>query len=223
MEMIVISSTRLKVMLSAEDMEKYRFDPEDCADISTRSAFRTILLEARDRCGFDAVGDRVFVQYYPSRAGGGEMFVTKLSDCAEYSGTETMRNEEIRQRGGGDGSEKNGKYKTGYIIYMYENLGEVLLSCAALKTKGYCGESRAYSMESAESVCSSQGGRMPSRDAASGCSSRCGSGYFLVLDRDSFLPGEYGGSLCDPRYYHVLEEHGRLICADAAATLGGLA
>ena len=83
MEVIMISNTKLKVMLSAEDMEKYSFDPEDCADISSRSAFRSILHEAREQCGFDAVGDRVFVQYYPSKSGGGEMFVTKLSGKTE--------------------------------------------------------------------------------------------------------------------------------------------
>ena len=35
-------------------------------------------LELVKRCGFDAVGERVFVQYYPEKHGGCEMFVTKI-------------------------------------------------------------------------------------------------------------------------------------------------
>ena len=79
MELIVISTTKLKVMLSAEDMKKLDFDPCGGADISDRVAFRNILKEARERCGFDALGDRVFVQYYPEKHGGCEMFVTKIT------------------------------------------------------------------------------------------------------------------------------------------------
>ena len=75
----MISTTKLKVMLSAEDMKKLDFDPCGGGDLSGRAAFRNILREARDRCGFDAVGERVFVQYYPEKHGGCEMFVTKLS------------------------------------------------------------------------------------------------------------------------------------------------
>ena len=80
MELILISESKLKVMLSAEDMRRYDLncDTVDSGDPTARQAFWDILDEARRRTGFDAAGKRVFVQLYPSREGGCEMFVTKL-------------------------------------------------------------------------------------------------------------------------------------------------
>ena len=50
MELIVISSSKLKIMLSADDMSKYALGAEiDYADRKTRQAFRSILDEAREK------------------------------------------------------------------------------------------------------------------------------------------------------------------------------
>ena len=85
MELILISDSKLKVMLSAEDMRRYELncDAVDSGDPTARRAFWDILDEARRRTGFDAAGSRVFVQLYPSREGGCEMFVTKLGARAQ--------------------------------------------------------------------------------------------------------------------------------------------
>ena len=82
MELIRISQTKLKIMLDRNDMRRLDLEAGNPADISSREAFRNILKEAKARCGFDAVGDRVFVQYYPDKCGGCEMFVTKLTDSS---------------------------------------------------------------------------------------------------------------------------------------------
>lgn len=122
----MISRTKLKVMLSAEDMKKLDFDPCAGGDLSGRAAFRNILKEARDKCGFDAIGERVFVQYYPEKHGGCEMFVTKLA-ADEKSGAKQAEERSLHT---------NVK-KDGYILYRFDKLDGVLTFCSALKKRGY--------------------------------------------------------------------------------------
>lgn len=80
MELILINDTKLKIMLTEEDMVRYDLDCA-CANYDnteTRKAFWNILDEAKHQTGFDAASDRVFIQMYPSKEGGCEMYVTKV-------------------------------------------------------------------------------------------------------------------------------------------------
>ncbi len=80
MEWIQISTNKLKIMLTAEDTRHYELDCEgsDYADVMTRAAFRDILRDVRKKSGFDASEDKVYIQMYPSKEGGCELFVTKI-------------------------------------------------------------------------------------------------------------------------------------------------
>ena len=80
MEWIRISPNKLKIMLSAKDAEHYALNCEnaDYADVMTREAFREILTDVRAETGFDATEDKVYIQMYPSKEGGCELFVTKV-------------------------------------------------------------------------------------------------------------------------------------------------
>lgn len=82
MEMIRISGDRIKIMMSREDMETYSLSCEcmDYENEETRHALRSILEEASRETGFDAAPGKVFVQVYESRAGGCEMYVTRLPE-----------------------------------------------------------------------------------------------------------------------------------------------
>lgn len=86
MELIRISDTHLKVMLSAEDMATYKLncDTIEQEKSPSRKAFWEILTQARHRTGFDTAGGRVFVQMYPEKSGGCELFVTVLETEAVY-------------------------------------------------------------------------------------------------------------------------------------------
>ena len=84
MELIMISSSKLKIMLSADDMTKYALGTDiDYADIKTRQAFRSILNEAREKTGFDAESEKIYIQLYPSKKGGCEVYITKIDDDSE--------------------------------------------------------------------------------------------------------------------------------------------
>ena len=80
MEWIRISSNKLKIMLSAEDARHYALncDSADYADSITREIFREILSDVQEQTGFDASDDKVYIQMYPSKEGGCELFITKM-------------------------------------------------------------------------------------------------------------------------------------------------
>ena len=82
MELIKINDRKLKIMMTSEDMAEYELtrDNIDYENVDTRRALRSIFATAKQRTGFDASSERVFVQMYPSKAGGCEMYITKLGD-----------------------------------------------------------------------------------------------------------------------------------------------
>ncbi len=134
MDLIRISDSKLKVMLSQTDMERYALDGDriDYDNTETRRAFWCILDEAKHRTGFDAAGDRVFIQVYQSRNGGCEMYVTKL--CGE----------------GGDGVQETSRPIGEERVYCrFESLSDLIGGCLHLRRAGYRGKSFAYYSEEA--------------------------------------------------------------------------
>ena len=68
MELIRISDSKMKIMLSAEDMARYEITAErlNYENTETRRVVWQILDEAKQKTGFDAASDRVLIQVYPS-------------------------------------------------------------------------------------------------------------------------------------------------------------
>ena len=79
MDFLVVSDSKLKIMMSREDMKKYEIDGDniDYDNPKIRRSFWKILDAARDVCGFEVSGDKVLIQFYPAKDGS-EIFVTKL-------------------------------------------------------------------------------------------------------------------------------------------------
>lgn len=209
MELIIISDTKLKVMLSADDMEKYEFNPLDSGDITSRKAFRKILKEVRARCGFDAIGDRVFVQYYPSKRGGCEMFVTKLTEaendnCLERKSGRYKNKESAERSFAVNNMSAYRRYgsenilQSKYIVYLFNEMECLLRTCAMLKTSDYKGESLAYLEEGKKK-------------------------YYLALEEENYFAAENNGMLCNRAYYYFVKEHCKLICDDSVNILGDFA
>jgi Negative regulator of genetic competence, sporulation and motility len=201
MELIMINESKLKVMMSASDMEQYEISCEMIdygggTPAETRKAFWRILDEAKDKTGFDAAGDRVFVQVYPSKSGGCEMFVTKLNLTAEKdakSGAVKCTSDYIKRI-------KSKKQKRKYIVYGFDTVDDLLLTCSRLVQCSYEGTSSAYS-ESAK--------------------------YYLTLENDLipyfFTPCEYNAAICTDAMLLYVNEYCDCICSsDAVTTLGAL-
>ncbi len=126
-EVIMISGEKLKVMLSSADMEYYAIscDMLDSGNTESRCAFRKILEDARGQCGFDAAGARVFVQVFPSKEGGCEMFVTKLGESAKI-GLQAQNSKKF------------------FYVYSFDCLNKMLEACAVIHRLEYSDESFAY-------------------------------------------------------------------------------
>ena len=126
MEWIRISANKLKIMLSAEDARRYELNCEhvDCADVVTRAVFREILTDVRRETGFDATEDKVYIQMYPSKEGGCELFVTKIGllISEEQAGPKTG----ARQRSYAPKSQKR--------AFVFEDLAPLLLLCRRLRS-----------------------------------------------------------------------------------------
>ncbi len=135
MELIQISENKLKIMLSETDMIKYSLDGDE-ADYSrdeTRRAFRRMLSCVRQMSGFDTRGERIFVQMYPSRGGGCEVFVTKLGDRkGDFFEVDTLSRTDVKRQTGD--------------AYGFDSLENMLVVCRYLYScRADCrGEGKAY-------------------------------------------------------------------------------
>ena len=128
MDLLRIGDKKLKVTLTDTDMEKYCLDKDtlDYDTTETRSAFWQILDEAKHKTGFDAGTGKLFVQVYPSRGGGCELYVTLM----EGEGAPPRRRLSAVR-----GSES---------VYRFESLSLLLEVCRKLSLLGYSEESAAY-------------------------------------------------------------------------------
>lgn len=195
MELILISDSKLKIMLSRQDMERYELCSEeiDYDSTETRRAFWQILDEAKHKTGFDAAREKVFIQLYPSREGGCEMYVTKVGVIPALAAELSTPPAEVRVG------------RIGH--YRFEGADALLRVCAILLSSGYHGESSAYLLDDGSYA-------LLIREIGGAHS------YAGAPDTYSFIE-EFGtrerGQ--DKKFY--LKEHGKCLCdGDAVQKLG---
>lgn len=226
MELILISNTKLKIMLNEEDMLQYNIGGEtDCSEPATRRAIRSLLECAKDQIGFNTDGEEIFVQLYTSKRGGCELFVTKckleepenkksLPEIApiqmEQSGAEKKVKKQSRLPSNpysesnstvpiSMSNEKKGSIRKsahGRIAFSFPSLSELISICRLLDRFDIHPESRAFTDEN-------------------------GHGYLLLmstgmsaysrLDRLTFIL-EYGQRENPDCLVSYISEHGKIIC-----------
>ena len=234
MELIVISKSKLKIMLTPPDMQRYELadGQMDCADEQTRRAFRHIFDDARDQIGFDTEGERLFVQLYTSRGGGCEIFVTKLgtgsgafthdtvtpSEAAllrrvlEHNADEIEDTEMNADRDTSDTPLLPTRVQASAPVALVFSIISILVSaCRRLLSLGQHRDSQAYILSSA------------STDLTPCC-------LVVSVPRTSLyrLPDPYAflleyGSLTDVEpLFLYLREHGSVLCAEDAVSVLGM-
>lgn len=130
MELILIDDTKLKIILNNSDMQHYRLDCS-CANYNnteTRRAFWDILDEAKHKTGFDAASDKVFIQLYPSKEGGCEMYVTKMEPLCSSKRRPSQA--------------KNSNCDT--MIFSFKTLRDMISVCRLIRSYTYHLESKAW-------------------------------------------------------------------------------
>lgn len=132
MDLIYINDHKLKIMLSEGDMKEYSLDTSDLnyENRETRERFWSILNTVGKSTGFDFEGGKIFIQLYPSKEGGCEMYVTKLGGSPRSSGKDETR-----------GKISEGRRE---CAYSFESLENLLSVCRRLSSLGYSEKSSAF-------------------------------------------------------------------------------
>ena len=200
MDLIKISDNKLKIMLTPVDMQSYELSVGelDCINMETREAFRNIMKEARERIGFDTGGNQIYVQVYPSREGGCELFVTKLGAVYHSEGQNTAASHPTPNKA------EHG------VGFSFETLEHLLAACRRLGSLGHLGESSAYRSDEGRYflLLDDRAGRRPP-----------------PFDRDRIVPllEEYGVRQNAAAIALYIREHATVLCEGEAITrLSGL-
>ncbi len=196
MEVIRINDNKLKVMLSETDMEAYAITAQELDEDSehARGVFWRILSQASQREAFDTEHHRLFVQIYPCRSGGCELYIVKLPPFDQgQEGTTRL---------------KQG-LKTGCNVYALADMRTLLQLCAQLRAVGYREQSVAY-VDGESRQC-----YLLLWDAVLGDSTFSQTAYPFVC--------EYAQRQSASAVYPYLKEHCECLCAqNAVERLGAL-
>ena len=97
MEYLVINESKLKIIMTGEDAKRYGLNTlgADYDSPEARRRFWRVLDDASTAVGFSSKGDKVLIQYYPSRDGGCEIFVTKLGSLHPAASLAVSRSENV--------------------------------------------------------------------------------------------------------------------------------
>ena len=131
MELIRISDRKVKIMLTPTDMSHFELDAIDLEqNVGGRlEAIRHLLDEIRRQTDFDADEHSLSVQYFPSREGGCEMFISNLkSQESPKTALQPIR---------------KGGFRREYA-YRFATLHDLLHACQRLISIGYGEESAVY-------------------------------------------------------------------------------
>ncbi len=204
MEIIMISDSKLKIMLTKEDLDDFDIEAEelDYGNTETKRMFWDILSRAKHTVGFDTDGHRVLVQLFPCRAGGCEMFITKIGSVCYPSQRKDALDEEgdnrpiLHYKPSHRSSSNTGR--TG--AFGFDCLPHLLTVCHRLMGIGYGGNSSAYIGDDKRYYLFLDG-----LDPT---------GY-LPIDEYSFI-AEYGSVENTDAITGFLHEHGKAICDNRA-------
>lgn len=96
MEFLLVGESKLKIIMNGEEMRRYKLDTgADSGTASQRRAFWRVLDMAKSEVGFDPAGDKVLIQFYPTKPDGCEVFVTKLGILSGSSARLVSRSDKV--------------------------------------------------------------------------------------------------------------------------------
>ena len=203
MELIRISNSKLKIMLTPMDMRQFELSNDNFYDDSEKMhrSFRLLLDEVKRQSGFEADDHRISVQYFPSREGGCEMFISNLSGDKENGSCALTPAPEMQPA-----PRTRGCFSRSFA-YRFEGLDELLSVCRRLLPMDYINASSAWQDDTGQ--------------------------YYLFLNtfaaspfatpEELYFVVEYGTIENASQLRLYLAEHGTVICAEnAISTLGGI-
>ena len=87
MKLIRSGENTLRITMTVEDLDRYCVSLEDFDELlpHKKRIFRELMALAKKETGFDASYERVYIQLYPKKDGGCELFIIKLEEEREES------------------------------------------------------------------------------------------------------------------------------------------
>lgn len=146
MELIRISNRKIKIMLTPTDMTHFELNADTIGEDTkkTHHAFRLLLSELKNQIGFEADDKHISVQYFPSREGGCEMFISNLDENDDMGGASNKMKAEERKAL----QPRTMPHRTDCFLrefaYCFTHLDDLLSACKRLSSIGYICESAAY-------------------------------------------------------------------------------
>lgn len=194
MEYIMISDSKLKVMMDKYDFDLLNISAEelDYTNPEAKSAFEGIFEHAKEELGFDTSGHRILLQLFPSKDGGCELFITKLGKLSQSDSEHT----------------KSSISKPKQKAYSFDSLSNLLSVCNHLHKKSKFSESSAFF---------DANGRWY---LFLSCTNEFDEEEFNLMNEFTFI-SEYGHRENPDTLSWYLGEYGKEICAkNAIETLG---
>ena len=141
MELIRISDRKLKIMLTPSDMRHFELDPDSFGEDSDgmHRSFKQLLDEVKKQTGFEADDHRISVQYFPSREGGCEMFISRIPTVCDADPQPSAASKALQPR---PQSMRNAFHRE--CAYRFSDLQHLLRVCRRLSDVGYIGSNSAY-------------------------------------------------------------------------------
>ena len=204
MELIRIGEGKLKIMLTPTDMRQFELSTDNFYDDSEKMhrSFRMLLDEVRRQSGFEADDHRISVQYFPSREGGCEMFISNLSNDRERATCALTPAQGMQPS-----TRTRGSFCRSFA-YRFEGMNDLLSVCRRLLPMDYISASSAWRDDAGRYY-------LFINTFASSPFATPEELYFIV---------EYGHLENAAQLRLYLAEHGAVVCAeDAVGTLGAIA
>ncbi len=141
MELIRINDQKLKIMLTASDMDRLELSTDAFSEDSRSlpKTVRKLLDEIKKKTDFEADDTCISVQYFPSKGGGCEMFISRLSNSG-CSGSEMRKSEKTRALE----PKRDPPHFHCECAYRFQTLQALLSACQRLNAVGYIESSDAY-------------------------------------------------------------------------------
>lgn len=136
MELILISSSKLKIILDADESKKYNVTNIDGGiELCDRKRLSGILDDIYRLSGFDTRCDNLSIEIFESRSGGCEMFITKEGESKSYSSKQikSLCRECLSDNV--------------TLAYIFKTMSDLISVCRLLGNKNLPMKSRAFCIE----------------------------------------------------------------------------
>ena len=198
MEFILISESKLKIMITKNDLKEFDLCTEDLdySNSETKRIFWDIIHRAKKSVGFVCDRSKLLVQLYSSRDGGCEMFVSRL----DVQSADTEDRSELLSL---DCVSCRDEYEDPDTdAFAFDSLEWLLSVCRRLKDLDYTRKSSVYLGDDGRFYLLLEG-----VDASS-----------AKLNKYTFI-NEYGSLESTETVMHFIGEHGKTICEKDAINI----